>query len=303
MNAAHSRSRYARICALGFLVAGAGFASSVDAEEPAGPRSIPDHRLAMELAREGDALGAALEYRRLALASDEAQVRAGWHVAAATCYLDAEAPERAERQLDAAEEAGLDATAPVMALRARAAEAQHQPSAAAYFWQAAMTAPEAEPRQWAARRLAALRIRERHGEDAESALRASGGDETAALEAVDRWASASSRSPRVGGWLGLIPGLGYAYSGEYANAARSAILNGLFLWIMTRCAEDDEWGVFALAGFFEFTWYSGSIYGGMDAAHRYNLRLDQRAEREIIGDADMRLDPGALPLIRFNYRF
>ena len=35
------------------------------------------------------------------------------------------------------------------------------------------------------------------------------------------------KKPWLGGVLGLVPGLGYVYSGEYANAARSLILNGL----------------------------------------------------------------------------
>lgn len=290
---------FALLFIIGLLAAGRVSAS----ETAGGDSAAPPHRLAMELAREGDAAGSALEYRRLALASDDSRDRAGWHLAAAWSYLDAETPERAERQLDAVEASGRDAAAPVLVLRARAAEALRQPSTAAYFWQAALAAPEPDARRFAARRLAALRIREHNREDAESALRASGGDETSALEAVDRWANAARRSPRIGGLLGLVPGLGYAYSGEYANAARSAILNGLFLWIMARCADDDEWGVFALAAFFEFTWYSGSIYGGIDAAHRHNRRIDQRAEREILGDTDMQLDPGPLPLIRFNYRF
>ena len=34
----------------------------------------------------------------------------------------------------------------------------------------------------------------------------------------------------LGGILGIIPGLGYAYSGEYSNAARSLILNSLFIF-------------------------------------------------------------------------
>ena len=71
-----------------------------------------------------------------------------------------------------------------------------------------------------------------------------------------------------GGVLGLVPGLGYAYSGEYANAVRSLILNSLFIWGMVETADDDQWGLFALVTFGEFTWYSGSIYGGIDAAHR-----------------------------------
>ena len=264
----------------------------------------PPHQLALTLAAEGDAEGAALEYRRLALAAAPADAnRAGWHVAAAVSYLDAGSPERAERQLDEAEIAGLETSAPFLTLRARTAEAQRQPSTALYFWQAAMEGADPDARRFAARHAATLKVKQGDGDGALLALDALGDSEKSAREAVDRWMNASRRSPAIGGWLGLIPGLGYAYSGEYANATRSAILNGLFIWIMTRCAHDDEWGAFALAAFFEFTWYSGSIYGGVDAAHRYNRRLDEQAEREILGDADMRLDAVQLPILKFTYRF
>jgi hypothetical protein len=69
-----------------------------------------------------------------------------------------------------------------------------------------------------------------------------------------------------------VPGAGYWYSGEVANGFRSLILNGLFLAAMAYAAEEDHWGAFAGLAFFEITWYSGSIYGGIDAAHRYNRR-------------------------------
>ena len=65
----------------------------------------------------------------------------------------------------------------------------------------------------------------------------------------------------MGGLLGLVPGLGYAYSGEHANALRCLILNGLFIFGMVHTAENDDWGAFSVISFFELTWYSGSIYG------------------------------------------
>ena len=71
--------------------------------------------------------------------------------------------------------------------------------------------------------------------------------------------------PWVGGVLGLVPGLGYVYSGEFANGARSLILNGLFIWGMVETAEREQWAAFSVLTFFEFTWYSGSIYGGAEA--------------------------------------
>ena len=41
---------------------------------------------------------------------------------------------------------------------------------------------------------------------------------------------------------------------------------------------------------FELTWYSGSIYGGIDAAHRYNQRRLDNAVHELRGDDAPRLE-------------
>ncbi|MBN1558006.1 MAG: membrane protein insertion efficiency factor YidD [Lentisphaerae bacterium] len=92
------------------------------------------------------------------------------------------------------------------------------------------------------------------------------------LSEIMETAPPARRSPRLGGILGLVPGLGYAYSGEYANALRSLLLNGIFIWGMVETAGEEQWGGFAVISFFELTWYSGSIYGGIDAAHRFNAR-------------------------------
>ena len=98
------------------------------------------------------------------------------------------------------------------------------------------------------------------------------------LRLVEDYAAGSDKSPTVGGLLGIVPGLGYAYSGEWSNMVRSMVLNGLFGWAMFECADREEWGLFAVTTFFELTWYTGSIYGGIDAAHRYNReRLENAA--------------------------
>jgi len=42
--------------------------------------------------------------------------------------------------------------------------------------------------------------------------------------------------------------------------------------------------------FFEFTWYSGSVYGGIDAAQRYNRRRLDSAVNSVNGDAGFEPD-------------
>jgi hypothetical protein len=90
------------------------------------------------------------------------------------------------------------------------------------------------------------------------------------VQALDEYIHASKKSPLIGGLAGLFPGGGYWYSGEIANGFRSLLMNSLFMFGMYHTAEHNQWGAFGVITFFEITWYSGSIYGGIDAAHRYN---------------------------------
>jgi hypothetical protein len=101
----------------------------------------------------------------------------------------------------------------------------------------------------------------------------------------------------------MVPGLGYAYSGEYANALRSLILNGVFGFGMWHTAREEQWGAFGVITFCEFTWYSGSIYGGIDAAHRYNRERLEEAAEAIRGGADFEPDVAAWPLLRLKFTF
>jgi len=107
----------------------------------------------------------------------------------------------------------------------------------------------------------------------------------------------------LGGVLGLIPGLGYMYAGEYANGLRSLILNGLFMGAMVYSGVEDQWGAFAVISFFELTWYSGSIYGGIDAAQRYNRARQERCLEAVQGPAAFVPDFKQLPVVSLQFRF
>ena len=99
--------------------------------------------------------------------------------------------------------------------------------------------------------------------------------------------------------MGVVPGLGYAYSGEWGNALRSLILNGIFGWALVETAEEDQWGLFAVCAFLETTWWSGSIYGGVDAARRWNRREADEAAAAAQGGGTWRgrADWDAVPAV------
>ena len=257
--------------------------------------------LADDLVADGAPAQAALEYRRLAADSDDSAFRGSCYLLAADAYRSVPALPRMNLMLDHAEEEGAIDSPAGLWLRIQSAElGRDWASAALYAADLATDAGDDGRLARYARRTSAVDfLRAGAVDDARAALE---GDPNA--EALESYLAGRDKSPTLGGLLGLVPGLGYAYSGEYGNAIRSLLLNGLFGWAMFATAEDDQWALFAVATFFELTWYTGSIYGGVDAAHRRNRdRLDS-AIREIRGDDAPRLDHHlALPLLKVGLSF
>ena len=249
-------------------------------------RIAPSLALAEEFLSSGDGSAAALEYRRLEADADpaDAELRGSLLLAAADAYRTDGAWERMGRVLDRAESDSAvrrSIDGELLLLRMLRSEGLREWASAAE-WGETLAESRRDPSESArVSRLAAADWLLAGSPD--EARRAT--DDPAALAAIERWERGSDRSPTVGGLLGIVPGLGYAYSGEWGNAFRSIVLNGLFGWAMYECAAHDEWGLFAVTTFFELTWYTGSIYGGIDAAHRYNRERLEDAARDVRGDA------------------
>ncbi len=267
----------------------------------AAPSTLP-----LELHTEGRHLNAAIEYRRLALDAAAPDDSSGWYWAAADEYRHTVDPVAATAMLDRSDAASPRFQAEAVLLRGELALLNCQWKEADFYFQTSVPPAAAgenatDWRRYAARRSAVARLRSGDVRAAGEAL--SGGIETNALAALKRYSSVPRKKPWVGGLLGLVPGLGYAYSGEYANGARSLILNGLFIFGMAKTAEDDQWGGFAVISFFELTWYSGSIYGGLDAAHRYNETQVRDCADGIMGGATFTPDPARLPIVSLQFSF
>lgn len=268
--------------------------------------------LALQLDSEKQWLQAALEFRRLALGEEDGERAAGWYWMAAREYSRAGDRKRAWKYLDRAEDADGERSLelPLAWLRARQAEAERDWASAGFYYESlGRKAEDREDRDgWmavAARGAAAAHLREGEFGEAMAALDGlpDAGEAEAAREAIGAYAAKGDKRPWVGGVLGMVPGLGYAYSGEWGNMARSMILNGLFIWAMVETAEEDQWALFGVSTFFELTWYTGSIYGGIDAAHRHNRERLDGAVRAVQGDGEAEVDRGALPLVRLQFRF
>ena len=279
------------------LFAGLGLALSA--------RGEGEGSLALALSAEGRGAAAAVEFRRLALGAADAEEAGGWYWWAAYEYARGGEAERSNQMLDRAEDsAPFSLSAPTSWLRAENAARERDWTAAAFHFDSMRmkTADEGE-KAFSARGAAAAHLREKNWAAAKAALAAAPGDLAGAREAIGRYERGRDKKPWAGGVLGLVPGLGYAYSGEWANAARSAILNGLFIWGMASAAEHEEWGVFALATFGEITWYTGSVYGGIDAAHRANRRRMEEAAEAVRGEGRPVPDRGQVPLVALRMEF
>lgn len=262
-------------------------------------------QLALALDAEGRREAAAIEFRRLALAEEQAESAGGWYWMAAHQYAMGRTWELSNRMLDRTEDAAPFAlSAPVSWLRAENALQERDWSSAAFHFDSLRLKADADDwRGFSARGAAAARLREKDLDSARRALATAPEDPADARAAIDRYAGRRDKTPWVGGVLGLVPGLGYVYSGEYANAARSLILNSLFIWGMVEAADSEEWGIFAVVAFGELTWYSGSIYGGIDAAHRHNQRRLDAAVSEVRGSQRPAPDLSQVPVVSLRFEF
>lgn len=265
-------------------------------------------RLGHELLSERTPELAAIEFRRFGMETTNAPAaKASAYLYAGYAYLQAKKANAAADMLDRAEDGDASGrfASDLSLLRGEDARLAKKPDAALYYFDAlAADATNSAFRIFARRRIAQIHLSEGDLDAARHALEISPGNESDGLRALDVYTRGKHKRPAIGGLLGLIPGAGYWYSGEIANGFRSLILNSLFIYGMVDTASNDQWGAFAAISFFEVTWYSGSIYGGIDAAHRYNQnRLDTALDG--IG-SHMRYapDPGVtIPIFKLNIAF
>ncbi len=261
-------------------------------------------QLALDLAEGKDHSQAAVEFRRLAMEAGDASARSAYYWMAGYEYLKASRPFQAERMMGMAEEGAADQETEVYLLRGEVSRGMGQPREAAFYMESLLSGERQEAvRRLAARRLAVARLRLGEYDLARKALEQVEPGREDAVRAIESYEKGRDKSPVVGGLLGLIPGLGYAYSGEYASGARSLLLNALCIWGLVELIDRESWGGAAVVGFAELTFYSGSIYGGADAAVRYNRRRLDASTRVMEGGARFEPNVAVLPLLELKFEF
>jgi Tetratricopeptide repeat len=85
------------------------------------------------------------------------------------------------------------------------------------------------------------------------------------------------KSPALAGLMSaVIPGSGHVYTGRWRDGTIALLLNGAFLAAGIEAVSAGNEAAAGILFFFEAAWYSGAIYGAVNAAHKYNRDLEDR---------------------------
>lgn len=92
------------------------------------------------------------------------------------------------------------------------------------------------------------------------------------------------KRPVLAGALSIVPGLGHIYIEEYGSALVAAVWNGAFIWAFVDSLQSRKYGQATLIGVVEFVWYSGTIFGAVAGAHRFNRDARRIVEQGVLKD-------------------
>ena len=84
------------------------------------------------------------------------------------------------------------------------------------------------------------------------------------------------KSPGVAGALAILPGGGYLYCNRPRDALISFLLNGGLIFAAYEAFDNEMYALGGVISFVEIGFYSGSIYGSISSAHKYNRDQDRR---------------------------
>lgn len=98
---------------------------------------------------------------------------------------------------------------------------------------------------------------------------------------IARYKAIPRKSPQTAGLLSaILPGAGHLYVDRPHDAAMAFILNGAFIYGTIEAARRDQWGLAGVLGAAELLWYSGTIIGSANGAHKWNMREEENFYRQ-----------------------
>lgn len=80
----------------------------------------------------------------------------------------------------------------------------------------------------------------------------------------------SFKSPKLAGFLSIVPGAGQFYCGRYQDALVAFLLNGGLILAAYETFSKELYALGGVISFVEVGFYTGNIYGAVSDAHKYN---------------------------------
>jgi tetratricopeptide (TPR) repeat protein len=96
-------------------------------------------------------------------------------------------------------------------------------------------------------------------------------------EAAQRWKALPRKSPALAGVLSVVPGAGHVYIGEPVTGLAAFVWNGLFGYALYESIRREQLGVAVLLGVLESIWYTGTLFGAVSGAQKYNRDVRREA--------------------------
>lgn len=98
------------------------------------------------------------------------------------------------------------------------------------------------------------------------------------VELIQEAANLHYKKPWFAASLSIIPGVGYLYIGRPKSALTSLIMNSLLGYAVYTSIKRENYGVAALLGVFNLSFYIGNISGAKRSAQRYNQQKLKRIQ-------------------------
>ncbi|MDQ1089988.1 membrane protein insertion efficiency factor YidD [Siphonobacter sp. SORGH_AS_1065] len=97
-----------------------------------------------------------------------------------------------------------------------------------------------------------------------------------AIRLITKVNNQKKKNPLVAGALSIIPGAGYWYTGHKQTAVTSFLINGLLGFATYSNIKKETYGMTALTGVFNLSFYLGNMTGAAKSAKRYNEQQTQQ---------------------------
>lgn len=119
-------------------------------------------------------------------------------------------------------------------------------------------------------------------------------------DAARSWGTLPRKSPVLAGVLSIVPGAGHLYIGEPVVGLAALAWNGLFSFALYESIRREQLGVAVLLGALETLWYTGTIFGAVSGAQKYNRDVRLQALEALRARSDDRPErwPPEAPSLR-----